>query len=146
MDLVFATPLLPESLIYCKIAEVFDHDSDHQPILSEWTLQMIDKPIDSRRLLAKMDLALLIKTLQQSLVNLPHLPSRTAKELDEKVLPLVKAIDTEMDISIPKAKLCPKSIPGFDEKCKDAQMRARRLKKIWKKEGTKESWEAFRLA
>ncbi len=51
-----------------------------------------------------------------------------------------------MDISIPKAKLCPKSIPEFDEECKDAQIKARRFKKIWKKEGTEESWEAFRLA
>lgn len=25
-------------------------------------------------------------------------------------------------------------------------MRARKLKKIWKKEGTEDSWEAFRLA
>ncbi len=139
IDLVFATPLLSESLIYCKIAEEFDYDSDHQLILSEWTLQMIDKPIDSRRLLGKMDLALLIKTLQQNLVNIPHLPSWIAKELDEKVLSLVKAIDTAMDISIPKTRLCSKSIPGFDEQCKDAQMRARRLKEIWKKEGTEES-------
>ncbi len=146
IDLVFATPLLSESLIYCKIPEKFDNDSDHHPILSEWTLQMINMPIDSRRLLAKMDLALLIKTLQQNLVNIPHLPSRTAKEFDEKVLSLVKAIDIAMDISIPKARLFPKSIPRFDEECKDAQMKARKLKKIWKKEGTKESWEAFRLA
>ncbi len=35
IDLVFATPLLSESLIYCKITEEFDQDSDHQPILSE---------------------------------------------------------------------------------------------------------------
>ncbi len=105
IDLVFATPLLSESLIYCKIEEEFDHDSDHQPILLEWTLQMIDKLTDSRRLLAKMNLALLIKTLQQNLVNIPHLLYRTAKELDEKVLSLVKAIDTAMDISIQKPRL-----------------------------------------
>lgn len=129
IDLVFATPLLSESHISCKIAEEFDHDSDHQPILSEWTLQMIDKPVDSRRLLAKMDLALLIKTLQQNLANIPNLPSRTTEELDEKVISLVKFIDIAMDISIPKARLCPKSIPGCDEECKDAQMRARKLKK-----------------
>ncbi len=83
-------------------------------------LQMMDKLIDFRRLLAKMDLALLIKTLQQNLVNISHLPSRTARKLDEKVLSLVKAVDTAMDISILKARLCPKSIPGFDEECKDA--------------------------
>ncbi len=107
---------------------------------------MIYKPIESWRLIAKMDITLHIKTLQQNLVNIPNLPSRTAKELDEKVLSLVKAIDTAMDISIPKARLCPKSILGFDEECKDAQMRARRLKTIWKKECIEESWEAFRLA
>ncbi len=100
---------------------------------------MIDKLIDSRRLLAKMDLALLIKTLQENLANIPLLPSRTTKELDEKALFLVKAIDTAIDISISKARLCPKSIPGFDEECKDTQMRAKRLKKIWKKESTEES-------
>ena len=65
IDLIFATPLLSESLIQCQIAESFDHDSDHQPILSRWTLQTINKPIDSRRLLAKMDNALLIKILHK---------------------------------------------------------------------------------
>lgn len=139
IDLVFATPLLSESLIYCKIAEEFDHNSDHQLILSEWIVQMIGQPVDSRRLLAKMDLALLIETLQQNLANILHLPSQTAKKLDEKVIFLVKAIDTVMDISIPKVRLCPKSISEFDEECKDAQIRARRLKKIWKKEDTEES-------
>lgn len=29
IDLVFATSLLSESVIYCKIAEEFDHDSDY---------------------------------------------------------------------------------------------------------------------
>lgn len=106
---------------------------------------MIDKPVDSKRLLAKIDLDLLIETLQQNLANIPHLPSRTAKKLDEKVLFLVKAIDIATDISIPKARLCPKSIPRFDEECKDAQIIARRLKKIWKKEGTEKNWEALRL-
>ena len=71
--------------------------------------------------------------------------SKSAKKLDEKVISLVKAIDIVIDASIPKSKLCARSISEFDEDCKDAQMRARRLKKIWKKEGTKDSWEAFRL-
>ena len=122
IDLVFATPLLSDSLIYCKIAEDFDHDSDHQPILSKWTLEIIDKPPDPRRLSAKMDAVLLIKTLQQNLVSISRLPSKTPKELDEKVIFLVKAIDIAMDASIPRAKLCPKSIPGFDENCKVAHL------------------------
>lgn len=49
-----------------------------------------------------------------------------------------------MDASIPEAKLYARSIPRFNENCKDTQMRAKKLKKIWKKEGTEDSWEAFR--
>lgn len=52
IDLIFAKLLLSESLIYCKIAEDFDHNLDYQPILFKWILQIIDKPINSRRLLA----------------------------------------------------------------------------------------------
>ena len=59
---------------------------------------------------------------------------------------LIGAIERAIALAIPKAKQSPKSVPGFDEKCKETQMKARRLKKIWKKEGTVESWEEFRLA
>ena len=44
-----------------------------------------------------------------------------------------------MDISISKVRVNPKSIPGFDKDCKNAQMRARRFKKTWKKDGVEES-------
>ena len=62
IDLIFAILLLLESLVHCKIAEDFDYNSDQQPILFKWILQIIDKPADSRRLLAKIDRILLIKT------------------------------------------------------------------------------------
>ena len=35
IDLVFTMPLLTESLITCDIVGDFDHNSDHQPILSK---------------------------------------------------------------------------------------------------------------
>lgn len=47
--------MLLENLIYYKIAEDFDFDLDYQPILSEWILQIIDKPTNSKCLLAKID-------------------------------------------------------------------------------------------
>lgn len=51
-----------------------------------------------------------------------------------------------MALAISKARLSPKSVPGFDEECKEIQMKARKLKKIWKKEETEENWENFWLA
>ena len=100
---------------------------------------MIDKPADFRHLLAKMDCVLLIKTLQENLTSISLLSSKTAKKLDEKVIFLVEAIDIAIDAPIPRSKLCTRSILRFDEDCKDAQMKAKRLKKIWKKEGTEDS-------
>lgn len=35
IDLIFAMSLLSESLISCKIAEEFDHDLDHQLVISK---------------------------------------------------------------------------------------------------------------
>lgn len=91
---------------------------------------MIDKLANSRYLLAKIDGILLIKTFQESLASISLLSSKMAKELDEKVISLVKAIDIAIDASICKAKLYARSIPEFDEDYKDVQMKARRLKKI----------------
>ena len=47
IDLVFATPLLTESIIACDIERDFDYDSDHQLILSKWTICIVDNPLSS---------------------------------------------------------------------------------------------------
>ncbi len=59
---------------------------------------------------------------------------------------LIGAIETAIALAILKARISPKSVPEFDEKCKETQMKARRQKKIWKKERTVESWKEFQLA
>ncbi len=143
IDLIFTTPLLPESLISCGIEDKFDHDSDHQPILSQWMLQTVDSPLSSRLLLSKMYVPKLKKTLLEELVNDPPCHFQTANELDAQMYSLIGKIETAIALAIPKARLLPKSVPGFDEECKETQMKARRLKKMWKKEGTVESWEKF---
>ena len=146
INLIFATPLLSESIISCDIAEDFNHNSDHQPILSKWTMQTIDNPLIPRFLLSKIDIPLIKRKLKEELTkNLPS-PCTTAEQLDVQVDSLISAINTAMNLAISKAKVSPKSVPGFDEKCKEVQMKARRLKKIWKREETEESWENFRLA
>lgn len=94
---------------------------------------MADKSTDSSSTPACENSISLMETLQKSLAKISLTSSKTAKELDEKVISLVEAIEIAMDAFIPKARLCPRSVPGFDKDCKDAQMRARRLKKIWEK-------------
>ncbi len=146
IDLIFGTSLLSESLISCGIEDKFDHDSDHQPSILQWMLQTVDSPLSSRFLLSKMDVPKLKKTPLEKLVKDPPRHSQTANELDSQGHSLISAINTAIALPIPKTRPSPKSIRGFDEECKETQMKARRLKKIWKKEGTIESWKEFRLA
>ncbi len=143
IDLIFAMQLLSESLISCGVEDEFDHHSDHQPILSQWMLQTVDSLSSSCLLLSKMDVPKLKKALLEELVKDPPCHSQTANELDAQVYSLIGAIETAIAQAIPKARLLPKSVPRFDEECKEIQMKAKRLKKIWKKEGGVESWEEF---
>lgn len=69
IDLIFATPLLLESLILCDIAESFDHDSDHQPIFAKWTMRIFDNLLSSRLLLNKIDIPTLNKMLIDQLAK-----------------------------------------------------------------------------
>lgn len=51
-----------------------------------------------------------------------------------------------MNMSTLKQQLCAQSISGFDEDCKEAQMQARRLKKIYNQNPSVENWEEYRVA
>lgn len=57
-----------------------------------------------------------------------------AKELNKKATSLIKAIKITIEASIFTVRLYLKLILGFEKYCKDAKMRAKKLKKIWKKE------------
>ena len=92
-----------------------------------------------------MNILALKKTLAKELAKDPSCTSTTPNELDSKVHSLINIIDIAMTLAIPKARLFPKSVPGFDEECKEIQMKARRFKKTWKKEKTKKNWEDFRI-
>lgn len=130
IDLIFATPLLSESINSCDIARDFDNDSDHELIPSKWTMLTIDNPLIPQFLLSKIDIPLIKRTLKEELAKNPPSPCTTAEQLDAQVNSLIGTINTAMNLAIPKAKVSPKSVLRFDEKCKEVQMKARRLKKI----------------
>ncbi len=109
-------------------------------------VQTVDNPLSSRLLLSKMYVPKLKKALLEELVKDPPRHSQTTNELDAQVYSLIGAIETTIAEAIPKVRLLPKSVPGFDEECKEMQMKTGKLKKIWKKEEIVESWKEFRQA
>lgn len=71
----------------------------------------------------------MIETLKEGLAEIPLTPSKTAKELDGKVISLVNAINEAIEVLIHKARLCPRSVPGFNDGCKNVQIRTKEIKK-----------------
>jgi hypothetical protein len=62
--------------------------------------------------------------------NLPPLTAISSKnELDKRVEGIINAITKAIEASTPKAKPSPRSIHGWTEECKAAQMTARRLRR-----------------
>ena len=118
-------------MVFCNISQNHDHDSDHMPILSAWNLQAQEKSEDSRLQFKKTHFRKLYGSLTQSFYQFLQTPKLHNNELDYEVELLVNIIDEAMNMSMPKQRLCTCSIFGFDEKCKVAQMQARRLKKIY---------------
>lgn len=82
----------------------------------------------------------------QSLYHFLQTPALYNNELDDQVELLVNIIDEAMNMSTLKQQLCAQSISGFDEDCKEAQMQARRLKKIYNQNPSVENWEKYRVA
>lgn len=131
IDLVFGSRQTRENIIKCDKSQEHDHDSDHMPISSEWNLQLKEKIEIPWLQFKKTDIGKLCKILSQDLCILPWLPILSETELDSQVELLIKIIVRAMNKSTPKQRLCARSMPGFDEECKELQMRAHRLKKAY---------------
>lgn len=69
IDRIFATQLLLERLISYDIARNFDHDSDHEQILSKWIMRTIHHPPTPWFILRKIDICLIKKTLKKELAK-----------------------------------------------------------------------------
>lgn len=120
IDLILATPLFLESLIFCNIKEKFNHDLDHQLILSWQTLQIVDNSCSSRLLLSKMYVLKLKKVFVEQLVNNLPRPSQTTNNFNVNVYFVILTINSAITMSIFKARFSSKSILGFNEECKEA--------------------------
>lgn len=75
IDRVFGNELLRENMIFCDISQYHDHDSDHNPILSEWNLPVEEKSEDPRLQFQKTDFRKLCNSLTQTLHHFPQTPA-----------------------------------------------------------------------
>ena len=145
IDLIFATPLLADSLITCGIQQDI-YASDHFPIKTVFNIQTISEQEKRIRQFKKTDASKLQEAMKQELQTLPSYDHNSTTEIDEYVTRLLNAITRSIERSTPVARICKYSKPGFDEECKEAVTRARRLHKSYQEEETEEAWKDYKLA
>jgi hypothetical protein len=103
----------------------------------------LDSPL-KRRQWQRTDKAVLTKTLEESLGLTASLC--TKDDIDRRVQEIVGAITAAIEILTSKARPCERSIPEWTQECKDAQMMARRLRRIYQRTQSERDWEAYREA
>lgn len=106
-------------------------------------MHTIDNLLSSQLVLSKMDILILKKTLAKKLAKDSSCTFITPNKLDIKIHSLINTINIAITLAIFKTRLSSKLVSRFDKKYKKIQIKARRLKRFWKKEEIKKSWENF---
>jgi ribonuclease HI len=147
IDLTFASTDVADRTIYCKVDANLDHDSDHLPIATaiDWSWQPATR--SKKRLWTKTNLPLLRQTAKNRLRLVPDLTELGDNEsIDEYVQSIIEALNTGIDAATPWSNPSPRSIPGFDQECKDICAEVQQLRRRWQRTRLEEDYEAYRAA
>jgi YD repeat-containing protein len=144
IDLAFGTSWAQERKVFCGVREDLDHQSDHLPVATTVMIEVETREPPERLQWQRTDHGILTREFEK---NLPPLTAISSKnELDKRVEGIINAITKAIEASTPKAKPSPRSIHGWTEECKAAQMTARRLRRRFQRTRLEADWEAYRQA
>lgn len=122
-----------------------DCDSDHLPIsvVFDWTWQKATP--SKRRQWIKTDVPKLRTTVS---ANLPQPSDCLAdrESIDLSVAHIIKALEAGIEESTPWTNLSPRSIPGFNQECKDLCTHVQQLRRRWQWSRLEDDYEAYRVA
>ena len=132
IDLTFASENLTSHTMYYKIEGDLDCDSDHLPVVSSVICDWQPAAPTRKRQWAKMDIPMLQRTLKE---RLPRVPADTtldsSQSIDAYVGLIVEALRVSVEASTPWSNLSPRSVPGFDQECKEVCREVQRLWRRW---------------
>lgn len=66
--------------------------------------------------------------------------------VDKLVSVIIKALNAGIDASTPWSKPSPRSVAGFDQKCKDLCTEVQQLRRRWQRSRQDDDYEAYRKA
>jgi hypothetical protein len=116
--------------------------SDHIPVETVLLYNHTLTPNRTGKDFKKTDEKLFLETLTSLLPSTVNIVTRA--DLDGAVKETIRAIQTAVDITIPDRVISLKSVPGFNEDCKEAIAEVKRTQRRWlKPESTEEDLIEF---
>ncbi|KAJ6436839.1 reverse transcriptase [Purpureocillium lavendulum] len=142
---------LVDRLIKCGIDEDINHDSDHLPIVTSLDITTTQLQPKSRLKWKAIDKAAFSKTLRQQLPSIRR--PRTKAALDFYVAEITTALMAAIEAGVPQSiltvtapsRLCLRH-SRWNEECSAILAETKRLRRIYSRDHTVESWEAYRAA
>ena len=133
--------------IHCKVDASLDCDSDHLPIATaiDWRWQRATPP--RKRLWTKTSTPVLRQVVEDQLPGVPNaLELRNKESIDECVSSIINALKAGIEASTPWSNPSLRSIPGFNQECKDICREVQQLRRRWQRTRDDEDYEAYRKA
>ena len=146
IDLTFATSVLRQRLICCKVADDLDCDSDHLPISIWLNWEWKHATRRRNRRWEATDTDKLRSAVQREIHQAEPDDWDTPRALDEQVKHLIHALRVGINESTPWKNPSAYSIPGFNEECKKACIETQRLRRNWQGTRSEQDWRAYKKA
>ena len=98
-----------------------------------------------RRQFKKTDSSKLRTAISEKITALGKDDLDSKEKIDKQMQALINIIQQAIEASTPLVNISHRSKPGFDWECKEAQVKAHRLRKIFNQIGTKEAWKDYKI-
>lgn len=152
LDLTFMSLSLCERLIRCQtIHNRLDHQSDHFPVKTTLDIEtpLFEPP--RRRNWQATDDKILLAHVSQHLQPLAESLRQQDSEIRSKIViemtcqTLVRVVSAAVDASTPWAKPSTFSNPAFDQECRDAVKRCRKLRRLFSRTQDPLHWQIYSI-
>ncbi|CRG90417.1 putative RNA-directed DNA polymerase from transposon BS [Talaromyces islandicus] len=146
IDLTFASEDTASHTIYCKVDTNLDYDSDHLPIATsiDWNWQPATPC--KKRMWSKTNLLILRHTVRDEIARIADSELRSKENIDGYTRSIIQSLTAAIDASTPWSNPSPRSIPGFDQECKDRCREVQQLRRRWQRTRQDEDYEAYQQA
>jgi len=141
IDLAFGSEKIQSMIHKCEVRTDLHQGSDHLPIATELCLRTTSVQSTARRLWKKMDTEALNAYLRIHLTANRSLNDKAA--IDDRVAEITRTLQEAIEESTPWAKPSNRARDFWNQKCSEVVTESRRLRVVWKMQGTLEAWNDY---